>query len=126
VRKVIEQLQKAYDQLNWTTGESEDDNQCITEAMNIIEGLIGELKAPPRWETPEQRKERTGEDWPEGAAVFTRLRGKVEPWDISFYGKHKQAVAFIERIGGNTAPIDVVCATEAGKPPDGWVPEGEE
>jgi hypothetical protein len=91
-----------------------------------ISKAIVELKAPLRWETPEQWKKRTGKEWPNHAAVFTRLSGAVTPWDLGLYRAYKVAISIIEQSGEGVAPFDVICATEAGCPPDDWRPFVEE
>jgi hypothetical protein len=39
----------------------------ITNCRTFIGIALERLQAPPRWETPEQYKERTGKDWPDEA-----------------------------------------------------------
>jgi hypothetical protein len=72
----------------------------------------------PEFITPEQYKERTGEDWPEGWAVYVLNRSKhtkekVYRWEAYSY--------YATRTFRGRNPI--VCATEAGKPPKSWRPE---
>jgi hypothetical protein len=82
------------------------------EAEKLVSEAIVELTTP-RWETPEQREKRTGEKWPDDAAVYALvelLHGELL-WEIMSY---KTAI-----ISANY----IICATEAGPPPDGWKPE---
>jgi hypothetical protein len=99
----------------------EDENDPASVAYDLIEEAIKELE--PRWETPEQYEKRTGEPWPDDAPVFTRSRSGNDGWSVSTWGRHKQAVSFVERMGFSAHDPYVVCATEAGPPPDTWVPE---
>jgi hypothetical protein len=70
------------------------------------------------FETPEQREQRTGEPWPENGAVY----GKYH-FDDQEFGE-------FELMEHNAAKRDgydvIVCATEAGRPPDSWEPDGWE
>jgi hypothetical protein len=117
VEKVIEYLQKAHD---WIERVGPD--HCETTmrhslygSMDLIKAVIAELKSPPRCETPEQWKERTGEVWPDNWAVYTKRKSGGAPWIIQSYHEAKILDRWI--------PTTIICATEAGRPPDGWVPE---
>jgi hypothetical protein len=85
-----------------------------------------EAEAPPRWYTPEQWENHTGKPWPNEWAVYYRKRYKPtifepETWTIWMVAKHKS----IKTLKNRYAPqeVQVVCAAEAGAPPDGWRPE---
>jgi hypothetical protein len=86
----------------------------LAEAIDRLRSL-GAEQAPPRWETPEQWKELTGEEWPEAWGVYTLFYGG---WILQRYREAK--------LMGTYMPITIVCATEAGPPPEDWRPEGEE
>jgi hypothetical protein len=88
----------------------------LNRAIDQISEVITKLKAPPRWETPEQWNERTGEDWPDDWAVYSRAEhtdGTWSPWQVSDYAYAKCTMY----------KTQIVCATEAGKPPENWKPE---
>jgi hypothetical protein len=127
MKKVIEKLESAKGGIE----EAQEflSRETIKDMLIVVNGIIEEaiayLKSPPRWETTEQYEKRTGEKWPDNGAVFTRLKNKHDDWDVHFYGRHKQSVDFIERMGGTVQPLYIVCATEAGLPPDDWKPEDE-
>jgi hypothetical protein len=81
--------------------------------------------------TPEQYKARTGEAWPDNWAVYVRGFDKKEggcefghaerffrEWEATTYENAKWVVGrdyFLNVI--------IICATEAGPPPDDWRPE---
>jgi hypothetical protein len=85
------------------------------------------------YETPEQYEARTGKAWPENWGVYVRGFDKKEcgcafghaeqfyhEWVITTYENAKWIVSrdyFLNVI--------IICATEAGIPPDGWEPEVE-
>jgi hypothetical protein len=80
-----------------------------------IRRLEAEAQHPievPAWETPEQYEKRTREAWPEDAAVYTRAQYKDETWSSW------QVCSYIEA-EPTLYKIQIVCATEAGPPPDG-------
>jgi hypothetical protein len=87
-----------------------------------IEDVIKELKAPPRFETPEQREKRTGEKWPDDWAVYVRNEKMIYPgcWHVWEHKKWKDT-----EIRTKIPHYTIICATEAGPPSDGWKP-GEE
>ena len=61
--------------------------------------------------TPEQYKKRTGREWPDNAAVYSRAKntnGGWSLWSISSFWCAKLTVY----------EIQIVCATEAGPPPN--------
>jgi hypothetical protein len=74
----------------------------------------------PDWETPEQWEKRTGEAWPDDWAVYalerryTVLNDVIVAFEAMSYGAAKWK------------GLDkIICATEAGPPPDDWKPEEE-
>jgi hypothetical protein len=131
MKKVIEHLQEA--------------KRCILNgnpftSVTIIDGVIAglrqaELESPPRWETPEQWEQRTGKAWPDDWAVY------LNAWFTTgnFVGKSiyanggrqifslKEARKIAERLskGAFKFRSGIVCAAEAGPPPDDWMPEEE-
>jgi hypothetical protein len=93
-----------------------DRTEC---AMGAVETLI---PLPlPRWSTPEQWEKRTGEPWPDNGAVYWRMRDdKKSKWYEWFPMPYEMAeLAIVKTIGEH----QVVCATEAGPPPENWRPE---
>jgi hypothetical protein len=87
-------------------------------AKACVERAIALLKDSLCWETPEQREKRTGNPWPDNWAVY----GK--------YHFENPEVEKFELMEHNAAKRDgydvIVCATEAGRPPDSWEPDGWE
>jgi hypothetical protein len=117
MKEVIELLERAVTQIHLVDGSSYLDFTLIREAEQKINNALHELRHPRRY-TPEQWKELTGEDWPEGWAVYVLVRNKYTKkkeyrWEAYPYTATKSFT------GGNP----IVCATEAGKPPKGWRPE---
>jgi hypothetical protein len=119
---VIELLEEALCSLCLIGGSDNKEFELARKGERLVDEAV-ELLRGSRYETPEQRKERTGEEWPDNWPVYTRLRGKTRVWDVGFYGAHKKAEAFVRYVGGNDAPVDVICATMAGPPPDDYVVE---
>jgi hypothetical protein len=69
-----------------------------------------------KWETPEQYEKRTGEAWPDDWAVYTRIPiADIKAAIVS----HARAKVIQHDLPG----VIIVCATEAGPPPEGWRPE---
>ncbi|MDR2095173.1 MAG: hypothetical protein LBP76_06605 [Treponema sp.] len=95
-------------------GHADDGIDKIGAAISILDELS---VPPPRWETPEQWKERTGEDWPDGNAVYVRQADGTSPWIVQ---QHLEV-----RVTKWLVPITIICATEAGKPPKNWKPEAQ-
>jgi hypothetical protein len=85
----------------------------ITNCRTFIGIALERLQAAPRWETPEQYKERTGKDWPDEAAVYYYYTGFGNNWGVCRYITAKEYNDLC------------VCATEAGPPPADWKPEGD-
>jgi hypothetical protein len=83
-------------------------------AIKLVGAIINELQSPPRWETPEQYRERTKEAWPDNGAVYWKWADD-DAWTIGKYS--------VIRDGDDPFGVWVICATEAGPPPDGWRPE---
>jgi hypothetical protein len=77
----------------------------LYKALKKIDHLIAELKAPLRWETPEQYEKRNGEKWPDDWAVYCFMFDG-QGWVV---GDYKWAKEF------HTGEI-IICATEAGPP----------
>jgi hypothetical protein len=111
MKQVIEMLAQAYGIIRENLIGDEDD---INMVCNLIAGAVADLKAP-RWETPEQREKRTGEPWPDDWAVYALYEtaaGEERFWAAEEYCYSR-----------NGKSKCIVCATEAGPPPDDWDPE---
>jgi hypothetical protein len=120
MKKVIELLDKARDMvIELADGEN---FEKIDELHNVLDSIKAELKAPPRWETPEQREKRTGKAWQDKWAVYVYvidwppMMTVWKHWKVMPYGKAK---TYIPR---KDFEVCIVCATEAGPPPDNWRP----
>jgi hypothetical protein len=84
-----------------------------------------------KWETPEQFKERTGEEWPDNAAVYwcyyktnksnKRLPLEGDGWFVDkFYNvKSEMSVEWLS----TRKPIIICASTRWGYPPEDWRPE---
>jgi hypothetical protein len=120
MKKVIERLEQVEAKIMLiTAAPGFDDTELCNEAINLINEAIAELKAPPRWETPEQWEKRTGEKWPDNGAVYYKCRYDfAETWSD---WKIKSLGDAIWESGGYTN-YQIVCATEAGLPPNNWWP----
>jgi hypothetical protein len=119
VKKVIELLEEAkLDLIKFSRDESLVG--LAMSALSNIEEVLYDIRNRPRWETPEQWEKRTGEKWGDNAAVYALYEdndGKRQ-WFWGGYGKERDKTG-----RRNKNPVAIVCATEAGKPPDGWRPE---
>jgi hypothetical protein len=101
---------------------------------DLIKQAMRELKSGiPCWETTEQYDKRTGKAW-KGAVYFNAFRNDTGE---SFYtnGEYqvsstKDILETIRNVTHITGIFDfrvvVICATEAGPPPNGWEPEIKE
>jgi hypothetical protein len=114
--------------------------RLLDAVINLIQETIALLKAPPRWETPEQWEKRTGSVWPDNAAVYYRVlhvwkkEKKTEwgNWDVLEYefskrlAQQRYDVLSNEPGYKNKKLVQIVCATEAGPPSNDWNPEEAE
>jgi hypothetical protein len=70
----------------------------------------------PDHETPEQYQKRTGEPWPDNGAVYARAcvssAGHWCKWGVTAFWKAEWTMY----------ETQIICATEAGPPPDDWRP----
>jgi hypothetical protein len=119
VKKAVELIKSVISLLRTTYSHT---HQICIETLELA---LSELQSS-RQETPEQYGKRTGEPWPNDWAVYYRTRYKPtifdpERWTIWLTGKYKNI-----KKRAKHERVQMVCATEAGSPPDGWEPEGEE
>ncbi|MDR1230873.1 MAG: hypothetical protein LBK61_05680 [Spirochaetaceae bacterium] len=90
----------------------------------VIEFLKNRLKREVetnlRWETTDQYEKRTGKAWPDDWAVYYRQKehGAWSDWVIAKYSFVNNGLDNIDHI--------IICATEAGRPPDDLRPEEPE
>jgi hypothetical protein len=115
MKKAIDLLEQALELLSHILMEAglnqrRDVAACIAKA-------IAELETS-RWETPEQYEARTGKKWPDNAAVYYRVRHMPAIWSVWVVSRYADA----RKCRGKP---QMVVATEAGPPPDGWKPEEE-
>jgi hypothetical protein len=97
--------------------------------LNGLETEAGHLHLTkvPDWETPEQWKKRTGKSWPEGAAVYFRMcTDKFGGFIVYTYKDALRLRDMAIAHAGITPKYQIVCATEAGPPPDTYQEYGEE
>jgi hypothetical protein len=120
VKQAIELLKDTLISLGWATSGN---LVAAQNAYNQVKRALEILNAP-RWETPEKWEKRTGEPWPDNAPVWVMYDTYYyrEPWylDLYEYAKEKR-----EKCEEKNWPHNIVCATEAGPPPDFWEPEEE-
>jgi hypothetical protein len=114
MKKVIELLEKASDEILLTSEYMPmSDIERLEKCSKFINEALERLQAASRWETPEQYKKRTGETWPDEAAVYIFCTVFENNWSKCSY-----------RLAKATGDI-CVCATEAGPTPANWKPEGD-
>jgi hypothetical protein len=121
VNKAIEMVDRAKCILEASLPEER--GSPLREVYDLLGGALLRIIQAPRWETPEQRKERTGEEWPDNAPVWVKTqdleKGRVYGWSLLTLMTAKE-------VRKNCVwPCFIICATEAGPPPDGWEPEEE-
>jgi hypothetical protein len=90
----------------------------------VLDFFLAELAAEAgqlyKWETPEQREKRTGKPWPNNAAVYSLYE------ETPVCNRFWFCESLYDAREGNkkwTNPVYIICATEAGPPPDDWKPE---
>lgn len=111
-KEVIDLLKKAKQKGRFATLEI---------ALDNIDKALAKLQALPRYETPEQYEERTGNKWRDWDAVYARYVWNYPRWRAMSYSEAKEG-RYYER----SCPFDIthiVIATEDGCPPWEWVPE---
>jgi hypothetical protein len=117
MKKAIEKLEGVKDQIKRIYFDGAKP-MGIVHLLGDIDNVIAALQAPPRWETPEQWEKRTGEQWPDDWAVYALqedLTWAAMPYFVAKVRmNHESDYLFV---------IAIICATEAGPPPDGWRPE---
>jgi hypothetical protein len=95
------------------------DTHCITwYTLELLDRAITELQTP-RWYTPEQWEEQTGKPWPDDWLVYCL----VEESHCRFPPNAAWVFGIYQWAKNWNPHCPVVCATEAGPPPDGWRPE---
>jgi hypothetical protein len=118
-----------------------DAKELIQAAVTHLENVVAtaELQSP-RWETPEQYWERTGKPWPDDWAVYYQGRillcsivdAKIVneywspfSWHVATWKSSRKVInSGMEARKYHDFGL-VICATEAGPPPEGWEPEEE-
>jgi hypothetical protein len=129
MKKAIELLEEA-DKYVFSIsvhGDARKNVESRDMANQLIQEVIALLKAPC-WETPEQYEKRTGEMWPDNRAVYVGIdNDEVVDIAIMSYREAKEVKKtgwrYIYGDGGVHKIVYIVCATEAGPPPDDWRPE---
>jgi hypothetical protein len=126
MKKIIEWLERIKIDL---------DTHCITwYTLELLDKVLAELKAPPRWETPEQREKRTGKAWQ--GAVYFNLLAKRDGHSVYIGDKYQtSSIEEVREIIDNLenkqhcreyTPVIICANSDSGKPPDGWRPEENE
>jgi hypothetical protein len=93
-------------------------------AYKYIQLALDELKASPRRETPEQYRKRTGKPWPDNWAVYYRYVLNGVPRDSWRVGNYKNiSYSNADFRQANAGYHQIVCAGDAGPPPDDLEPE---
>jgi hypothetical protein len=111
MKKVIKLLLRADHKVTSEDLYRADHFRWRASTKKLLAQAIDLLQSPPRWETPEQYKERTGEDWPDEAAVYIYGECYDYSWSVCRYITAKEWRYFC------------ICANMAGPPPADWKPE---
>jgi hypothetical protein len=112
VNELIELLKSAKNEFACVIPDCEGCRGSLNTGLDLLDEALAELEAPPRWETPDQWEKRTGEKWPDNGAVYALvllLRGELI-WEVMSYDTATSAAEYI------------ICATEAGPPPENFKP----
>jgi hypothetical protein len=126
MKKVIEQLNQAAEAIGDIIALYQDnpDDELLDKAYKLIKTAIKSLEAHHR-ETPEQYRERTGDEWQKDWAVYALvvdwppMMSYWSGWKILPYGK---ALEYNHRPG--EFKLCIICANnDLGRPPDDWRPE---
>jgi hypothetical protein len=124
MKKIIEKLERAFHELDKMNIDVKDvgwfNFDCVAGAWNILKYVLAELKSPPRWYTPEQWEQWTGKKWLDRGPVYYRAY-PLNEWSLLSFEFAKYQIS----LRGVAKTAQIVCATEAGPPPDDWRPEDE-
>jgi hypothetical protein len=121
VKKAIELLEQLADALILVKPEPRAMLEIIikNERLGIL-AVLAELKALPRWETPEQREKRTGEKWSIFAPVWVRSFEENEwPYESGFLWY----ATCINELSDPSSEV-ILCAYGPEPPPKNWRPDG--
>jgi hypothetical protein len=122
MKKAVELLKVIVDGIYAADITSESKAESVLENIHLsILKVLELLESPPRWETPEQWEKRTEEKYPDYAPVYFRGRyGFAKTWNRWKLGSFEEAIWVSDYWKDE---FQIICATEAGPPPDGWRPE---
>jgi hypothetical protein len=124
MKKAIELLEEAKSGLIRFSRDQALVGVAMRALANVEDALV-ELRVP-RYYTPEQWEAETGNPWPEKRAVYVRVYADKFPgFGIYSYADALRLVRMASAHTGIDVKYQIVCATEAGPPPDGWRPEEE-
>jgi hypothetical protein len=129
VKKVINYIEQAQQLIAGIVCPDRD----VKIALELLDYALEELQSP-RWETHDRWEKRRGEAWPDDGAVYYKTpyedispKTKQKTGEIK-YSRWKvgelhnvRMGEFMRGLGG--LPYIIICATEAGPPPDDWRPE---
>jgi hypothetical protein len=96
---------------------AKDKVEKVEKMVKDIDDAIAELKSP-RWYTPEQWEKRTGKAWSKDWAVYALYENKHGGHRWWYCGWGYEAIDY-----PGVKLLTIICATEAGPPPDDWEPE---
>jgi hypothetical protein len=119
VKKVIELLEEVESSVMLITDEKLDRGirELCNDAINYLNDAMAILKAH-RWETPEEWGRRTGELLLDRSPVYVRFRNRYVREENYYWLLYEYYQTRAWRLHN-----PIICATEAGPPPDDWRPE---
>jgi hypothetical protein len=121
MKKVIESSRPV---VRWLESVKADlDFHNVTHiTLDLLDQAIAELKSP-RWYTPKQWEQCTGKAWPDSGAVYWRYKRDMEREDKKWYiNIYILALRSAKYVGMANDAKQIICATEAGPPPEDWEP----
>jgi hypothetical protein len=134
VKDVIELLEDAEKKVFCISvcGDKRRNAEYRNVACDLIRQAIAELKSP-RWYTPEQWENQTGKALPDDWAVYINTWFRDSGKSVYIDGRWRvvtlKEAMLSEKILKSSRParytVTIVCATEAGPPPNDWRPEEE-
>jgi hypothetical protein len=119
VKRVIDLLEEALDKISCVAGADGKERKLVREGESLINEAVDLLENPPYY-NPERWKALMGKEWQDKAAVYYRC-SRADTWVISSFGEAKRDIVM-----SLIPSADIICATEAGIPPNDWKPEEAE
>jgi hypothetical protein len=113
VKRVIDLLEETLDRISCVAGADRKERKLVREGERLINEAV-DLLIMPCWYTPDRWKDLTGKEWQDKAAVYYRC-SRADTWVILSFEEAKRDIVM-----SLIPSADIICATEAGIPPNDW------